>query len=750
MQLYLLAVGILFAMAIMDLMVGVSNDAVNFLNSSVGSRVAPRRTIMIVASLGILIGVTFSSGMMEVARKGIFHPQLFLMPELLTIFMAVMITDVLLLDFFNTFGLPTSTTVSIVFELLGAAIAVSVAKITLNGASLMTLGEYINSAKALAIISGILLSVGIAFCCGALAQFGTRLLFTFDYQKRLRRYGGIWGGLALTMITYFILIKGAKGASFMTPAVVSWIKGHTGSIMVGGFLFFSICFQFLQLFTRINILKLIVLAGTFALAMAFAANDLVNFVGVPLASFSAFTLATASGSPLTVTMDALAKSVKTDTFFLLAAGAIMVGTLWVSRKARTVTRTEVNLGRQDEGLERFDSSQLSRIIVRMMVAVLESLRVIIPRSLRQWAQRRFDTSGYRPAPGYDGSIPEFDLLRASVNLMVASALVSLATSMKLPLSTTYVTFMVAMGTSLADRAWGLESAVYRVTGVLTVIGGWFFTALMAFSVALTFAFALYYFRWVAVAGLLLLVVFVVLRNLRIHGRREQAAKEMEVLDLKRVTDAEVAIRSCFDASGRYLEVVRHHLGDCFDGILTENRRQLKHLRGETSRLQTLSNIIVANIFKTLRLLGKEEADQAGKYSYVIYALQEISESMRDIILRCHVHTSNKHAGLLPEQRKSLQRIRTCVENLLADATRVLQGHDVFDYRRIAAHYVEVKQLLEVFDCEQITRIRSGLSKTRLSILFYGINNDCLKISQQTLQLVTIFDETFDLKLPQET
>jgi phosphate/sulfate permease len=750
MQLYLFAVGILFAMAIMDLMVGVSNDAVNFLNSSVGSRVAPRRTIMIVASLGILMGVTFSSGMMEVARKGIFHPQLFLMPELLTIFMAVMITDVLLLDFFNTFGLPTSTTVSIVFELLGAAIAVSVAKIMLNGASLMTLGEYINSGKALAIISGILLSVGIAFCCGALAQFGTRLLFTFDYQKRLSRYGGLWGGLALTMITYFILIKGAKGASFMTPELVDWIKGHTGTIMAGGFLIFSSLFQFLQLFTRINILKPIVLAGTFALAMAFAANDLVNFIGVPLASFSAFALAKASAAPLTATMDGLAESVRTDTFFLLAAGAIMVGTLWVSRKARTVTRTEVNLGRQNEGLERFDSSQLSRIIVRMMVAVLESLRVVLPLSLRKWAHRRLDTSSYQPAPGYDGSIPEFDLLRASVNLMVASALVSWATSMKLPLSTTYVTFMVAMGTSLADRAWGLESAVYRVTGVLTVIGGWFFTALMAFSVALIFAFALYYFKWVAVAGLMLLVLFVVLRNFRVHGIREKKAREMEVLDLKRVTDADVAIRSCFEACGRYLEVVRHHLGTCFDGILTENRKQLKQLRGETSRLQTWSNIIVANIFKTLRLLGQDEVDQAGKYSYVVYALQEISESMRDIILRCHVHTSNQHAGLLPEQRKSLQRVRTCVENLLADANRVLQGHDVFDYRRIAAHYVELKQLLEIFDIEQITRIRSGLSKTRLSILFYGINNDCLKICQQILQLVTIFNETFNLKPPSET
>jgi phosphate/sulfate permease len=748
MQLYLFAVGVLFAMAIMDLMVGVSNDAVNFLNSSVGSRVAPRRTIMIIASLGILTGVTFSSGMMEVARKGIFHPHFFLMPELLTIFMAVMITDVLLLDFFNTFGLPTSTTVSIVFELLGAAIAVSLAKITMSGEGLMSLGTYINSAKALAIISGILLSVGIAFCCGAVGQFATRLLFTFDYEKRLRRYGGLWGGLALTMITYFILIKGSKGASFMTPEVVAWIKGHTWIIIAGGFVLFSILFQLLLLFTRINILKPIVLAGTFALAMAFAANDLVNFVGVPLASFSAFVLAQASGSPLTVTMDGLAKSVQTNTFFLLAAGGIMVATLWVSRKARTVTRTEVNLGRQGEGFERFDSSQLSRIIVRMMVGILDGLRVIFPLPVRRWACRRLDTHGYQPAPGYDGSIPEFDLLRASVNLMVASALVAWATSMKLPLSTTYVTFMVAMGTSLADRAWGLESAVYRVTGVLTVIGGWFFTALMAFTVALTFAFALYYFKGIAVAGLMLLVAIIVLRNIRIHGKREKAAKEMEVLDLKRVTDADVAIRSCFEASGRYLEVVRLNLSECFDGILTENRRQLKQLRGETSRLQNWSNTIVANIFKTLRLLGQEEVDQAGKYSYVIYALQEIAESLRDMILRCHVHTSNQHAGLLPEQRKALQRVRTCVENLLADTTRVLEGREVFDYRRIAAHYVELKQLLEGFDEAQIARIRSGLSKTRLSILFYGINNDCLKIGQQTLQLVTIFDETFDLKAQQ--
>lgn len=742
MELYVFAVGILFAMAIVDLMVGVSNDAVNFLNSSVGSRVAPRQTIMIVASLGILAGVTFSSGMMEVARKGIFHPRYFFMPELLTIFLAVMITDVLLLDLFNTFGLPTSTTVSIVFELLGAAIAVSLVKISQGGQSLMALADYINTGKALAIISGILLSVGIAFVCGALAQFLTRLLFTFNYEVRLRRYGGIWGGLALSMITYFILIKGSKGASFITPPMLAWIKTHTWTIISAGFAGFAVLFQVLSMTTRINILKPIVLAGTFALAMAFAANDLVNFIGVPLASFHAFTLANVSASPLTLPMEALQKPIQSNTFFLLSAGAIMVVTLWLSKKARTVTKTEVNLGRQEEGLERFDSSQLSRIIVRMVTRLFEGFRQVCPAPARRWVQGRLDTAGYRPPAGYDGEIPEFDLLRASVNLMVASALVSWATSLKLPLSTTYVTFMVAMGTSLADQAWGLESAVYRVTGVLTVIGGWFFTAFMAFTVSLTFALAIKYLNGAAIVGLLGLVGLIIFRNFKAHGRRVMAEKELELLDLKRVNDADYAVRTCFEHSGRFLVEVRDRLAVCFDGILAQDRKPLKKLRRQTSKIQAWSNIIVANIFKTLRLLHHEDVKRAGKYAYVISALQEIAESLRDMILRCHVHTSNQHAGLLPAQKQELEQVRRCVEEMLDDTSHVLLSREPFKYREIASHYVELKNLLENFDHSQIDRIRSGASKTRLSILFYGINNDCLKISEQALQLLTIFDETF--------
>ena len=750
MSLYIIAIGVLFLFAIMDLMVGVSNDAVNFLNSSVGSRVAPRRVIMIVASLGILAGVTFSSGMMEVARKGIFHPQFFLMPELIAIFLAVMITDVILLDLFNTFGLPTSTTVSIVFELLGAAVAVSVAKSLQDQQSLLTVAEYINTGKALAIIAGILLSVAVAFVCGAVAQFFTRLLFTFDYEKRVKRYGALWGGIAISMIAYFILIKGAKGASFMTAEAADWINSHGWTILGAGFCFFTAVFQLLMATVRLNVLKLVVLSGTFALAMAFAANDLVNFIGVPLAGFHAFSLAGASPDPLTASMAGLQKSVQTNTFFLLGAGAVMVGTLWVSKKARTVTRTEVSLGRQKEGFERFDSSYLSRVIVRMVIGLSHSVSKVIPPGTMRWVGERLDSEGYRPAPGYDGRTPEFDLLRASVNLVVASALVSWATSMKLPLSTTYVTFMVAMGSSLSDQAWGLESAVYRVTGVLTVIGGWFFTAFMAFTVSLLCAFAITYLKGAGIVLLMAVVALLLLRNVNVHKLREKASQELELLDLKRVTDADYAVRMSFENTGQYLAVVLENLSRCFEGILTEDRKLLKQLRRETGKMQRWSNIIVANIFKTLRLLGREESGRADKYSYVIYALQEITESLRDMLLRCHVHTSNQHAGLLPEQKKELQQVRKCMESLLSETAKILKDHEPYKYRDVASHFVDLKGFLEEYDHSQIERIRAGLSKTRLSILFYGINNACLKISEQTLNLLTIFEHTLYSEAQKDT
>ncbi|MDX2479669.1 MAG: inorganic phosphate transporter, partial [Desulfuromusa sp.] len=512
-----------------------------------------------------------------------------------------------------------------------------------------------------------------------------------------------------------------------------------------GFIAFSVIFQALVMLTRINILKPIVLVGTFALAMAFAANDLVNFIGVPLAGFNSFVLANSGPDPLTTSMAALQKKVPTSTFFLLAAGAIMVVTLWLSRKARTVTKTELSLGRQDEGLERFDSTPLSRIVVRMASTLIDGSSRVFPKSIRHWNRRRMDTKGYLPPLGYDGTVPEFDLLRASVNLMVASAIVSWATSMKLPLSTTYVTFMVAMGSSLADKAWGLESAVYRVTGVLTVIGGWFFTALMAFTTALVFAFAIIYSSGIAVIPLLGLVIFIIIRNIKIHGRREEAARDLDILDLKRVTEADYAVRTCFEHSGRFLSIVRADFSSCFDGILKQDRKQLEQLRRQTKKIQTWSNIIVANIYKAIRLLQQENVKSAGSYITVIAALQEITESLRDMTLRCHVHTSNMHTRLLPIQRKELEQLRQHVESLLDESSAMLLKNEPYDYQKLAAHYIALKETVDEYDHNQIGRITRGVSKTRLSVLFYGISNASRKISKQTLKLLKTFDETFKLE-----
>jgi phosphate/sulfate permease len=650
MDFFQIAILILFGLAISDLIVGVSNDAVNFLNSSIGSRVAPQHVIMIIASLGMLAGVMFSSGMMEVARKGIFHPQFFTMPELMTVFLAVMLTDIILLDLYNTFGLPTSTTVSIVFELLGAAVAVSLLKLWQSGSALGEVVKYINSGKALAIIFGILLSVVVAFFVGAVIQLFSRMIFTFDYEKRLRRYGAVWGGAALASITYFILIKGSKGASFITPETLTWIKGHTGLILLASFGVSAILLQLLMSLTRINILKLIVLVGTFALAMAFAANDLVNFIGVPLAGLSAYTEASAAGDPMTATMEALQQPVRSNTLFLLIAGLIMVVTLWVSRKARSVTKTEVRLGRQEEGYERFESTVLSQTVVRTVSSLLANTGRVFPAAARRWVTRRLDRSEYRPKPFADGTVPSFDLVRAAVNLMVASALISLATSYKLPLSTTYVTFMVAMGTSLSDQAWGRDSAVYRVSGVLTVVGGWFVTAMMAFTVSSVFATAIFFGRGFGMAAIVVLAIVVVARTHRLHRKREDVETSAEIFNLRKIKDSAAASEVTSQHAGIFLQEVSTVIDLGFDGLFREDRPTLKRARDGQRRVQHWSNIIAANIFKVFRLLQREDTDESQRYAQTMSALQEISESLRDIVVRAHLHVANNHSGLLAAQK----------------------------------------------------------------------------------------------------
>ena len=445
---YILIVGVLFLLAISDLVVGVSNDAVNFLNSALGSRVAPFKIIMAIAALGVLVGAVFSNGMMEVARKGIFNPEMFAFSEIMVLFLAVMLTDILLLDFFNTIGLPTSTTVSIVFELLGSAVAITTFKLARMGQLAAKMGEYINTERAVVIITGIFLSVVIAFSVGMIIMWLVRMAFSFNLKKTSRYWSGLWGGFAITAILFFLLIKGAKGSTLISDDSLAYIQLNTVKILVISFVGWTVLFQLLASFTKVNILKITVLVGTFALAMAFAGNDMVNFIGVPLAGYESFKAFAASGGTDAggFLMESLKEPVNTPIYFLIIAGLVMVVTLRFSKKAKSVTETEINLGRQGEGSERFASSVLARFIVRRSIEISNGLAKISPKAANTFVSTRFDESK-NPKPDKKQA---FDLVRASVNLVVASILISIGTSLKLPLSTTYVTFMVAMGTSLAD------------------------------------------------------------------------------------------------------------------------------------------------------------------------------------------------------------------------------------------------------------------------------------------------------------
>lgn len=492
MEYFIFVVVLLFILAISDLIVGVSNDAVNFLNSAIGSKAAPYRVIIITAIVGILLGSVFSSGIMEIARKGIFYPQYFTFDIILIVFLAVMLTDIILLDIFNSLGLPTSTTVSIVFELLGAALISGILFSMTKDEKLSEVGKYINFESTTNIISGIFLSILIAFTAGVVIQYLCRLLFTFQYQNKLAKYGALYSGAGITSIIYFLLIKGLKGTTIISKEGRTFITDNTLSILLALFVLSTIILFILQRYFRINPLKIVVLAGTFSLAMAFAGNDLVNFIGVPITGFLAFKNWLASGVPAgEFYQDYLAGSdVIVPNYMLIIAGIIMGLTIWLSSKAKKVTETEVNLGRQDEGDERFKPNAVSRSIVNSSLVLGNILEVIIPTSIVKRYNTGLEKNKLKEATVVQEA-PAFDLVRAATNLVVASILIAWATSLKLPLSTTYVSFMVAMGSSLADKAWGRESAVYRVAGVLSVIGGWFITALIAFTVSGLFAFILF-------------------------------------------------------------------------------------------------------------------------------------------------------------------------------------------------------------------------------------------------------------------
>ena len=521
MDYYPILVIALLILAVADLMVGVSNDAVNFLNSAVGSKVASRKVILGIAAAGIFVGASFSSGMMEVARKGIFNPEYFSFADVMVIFMAVMITDILLLDLFNTLGMPTSTTVSIVFELLGASVVTGLLAISANPDVASSIWELITYEKASQIIAGIFLSIGVAFSIGAIVQFFTRLLFTFRFEERLKKYGALFAGFAIAIIVYFMLVKGIKGAAFVTPEFAESVSSSGLSIVLITFFASAMAVFLLERIFKINPLKVVVLLGTFSLAMAFAGNDLVNFIGVPITGYQSYFMWIDSGlAAEDFMMSTLSKAVSAPPLMLYGAGIIMVLTLWFSAKAKKVTETSVNLGAQGAVDERFRPNILSTGIVKSANSFAAFFNGVVPRKTTTFVNWRF-----RSLRQNSVDVPAFDLVRASVNLMIASILIAFASSLKLPLSTTYVSFMVAMGASLADRAWGEGSAPYRVAGVVNVIGGWFLTALGAFTAAGAVALFIYFGGFWVTLILFFVALFILVKSNLPKASKEPAKNE---------------------------------------------------------------------------------------------------------------------------------------------------------------------------------------------------------------------------------
>ncbi|MFH2095919.1 MAG: inorganic phosphate transporter [Bacteroidota bacterium] len=723
-NIYLVIVFILFALAISDLVVGVSNDAVNFLNSAIGSKAASFRVVMIVAAIGVLVGATFSEGMMEVARKGIFHPDNFYFSEIMIIFVAVMITDVLLLDLFNTFGLPTSTTVSIVFELLGAAVAVAVIKIV-NNPNALGMEEYINTGKALAIISGILLSVVISFSVGALIQWITRLIFTFDFKKKMRYFGAVWGGIAITAITYFMLIKGAKGASFLSDETVELVTSNTWLILGVCFVGWTLLLQVLLWLFRLNILKMIVLVGTFALAMAFAGNDLVNFIGVPLAGFESYKAwaANPGADPGMFSMESLSGKVQTDTYMLIIAGLVMVATLWLSRKARGVIKTSVDLSRQNEGDERFGSSFLARSIVRISRTMGEGAGKVFPGTFKQKLNSRFDQRAYRESLKGVDDAPAFDMVRASVNLVVASILIAIGTSLKLPLSTTYVTFMVAMGTSLSDKAWGRESAVYRITGVLSVIGGWFLTALVAFTTAFIIALIINWGGLIAIIVLLVFAIFFVIRTRIIYKKREEAQDKGKEFSLDYEIKSDNIQKKCTSNVIETLGRVKDIYAQAINGLVNEDRKQLKELSKSVDNINSETKRLKSTIHLTIKKLEEDAVETGPYYVQVLDYLRETAHCLTYITRPGFEHFANNHSGFSPAQTEELNDVRNDVISFIEYMLEMMQTSKYRDLDEVLAQQQAILRKIEEYRKKQLKRIKGSETGTRISMLYLNVYHE---------------------------
>lgn len=741
---YILIVAVLFILAISDLVVGVSNDAVNFLNSALGSKVAPFKIIMAIAAVGVLVGAVFSNGMMEVARKGIFNPNMFAFSEIMVLFLAVMLTDILLLDFFNTMGLPTSTTVSIVFELLGSVVAIATFKLAKLGQLASGLGEHINTERAVLIISGIFLSIVIAFTVGMLIMRLVRLAFSFNLLKTSRYWSGLWGGIAITAILHFLLIKGAKGSTLVSPEFLTYINANTVKILLISFLGWTILFQILASFTRVNILKITVLVGTFALAMAFAGNDMVNFIGVPLAGYESFKAFTASGATDAggFLMESLVEPVNTPIYFLIIAGLVMVVTLRFSKKAKSVTETEINLGRQGEGTERFASSSLARFIVRRSVEFNNGMNKLVPKRMNAYVGTRFDEN-LNPEPD---KTQAFDLVRASVNLVVASILISIGTSLKLPLSTTYVTFMVAMGTSLADGAWGRESAVYRVTGVLTVIGGWFFTAFIAFCISFIVATLIYFGKLPVMLVLILVAIFILLRTHAFH-KRKLRKKEVEGEEI--ITTSYGVLKTCDDQVKAILTKASKIHHKTYTSFLKEKFKDMRLLKKEAKHLNKDMKEIRENIPSMLIKFNESEIGTGHHYVQVVENMKEMANSLNHIILPAYNHLDNNHP-LDKEQAEEMKEFNDKASEFFRYVIELLENRESYNSEELNKRRDEILQRVDEIQVNRIKILKKTQKGVKMSITYLDMLNETRNLVLNVVKLTKANIKLLNTSIPETT
>lgn len=711
--LYIGVVAFLFLLAIFDLVVGVSNDAVNFLNSAIGSKVAKFKTIILVSTIGIFCGATFSDGMMSIARSGIMNPQYYYFSEVMVIFLAVMISDVVLLDVFNSLGYPTSTTVSMVFELLGGTFAMAMIK-SYNDSSLV-FGSLLNTNKALQVIFSIFLSVAVAFFFGALVQYLTRMLFTFNYKYKIKYKIGLFGGVALTALVYFILIKGLKHANFMTPELHQVIDNYTGMVVLGCFVFFTVLMQILHSL-KVNVFKIIVLVGTFALAMAFAGNDLVNFIGVPLAGFSSFvdfTQNAAGVAPNAYLMTSLLDDAHTPIYFLLIAGAVMVISLITSPKAHNVVKTSLDLSRQEAGDEMFGSSSLARNLVRVNQQFAQKMVNALPQKSRTWLDNRFNT---------DETILEngaaFDLVRASVNLVLAGLLIAVGTSLKLPLSTTYVAFMVAMGSSLADKAWGRETAVFRITGVLSVIGGWFLTAGIAFILCFLVVSLIHIGGNVVAVLLIIGAIILIVRSNISFSRKKNVDTDQNlfttIMSQKKSERTATFQKYFIDCLVDNLVFVSTTYHKSIEAFTDEDLRGLrKSQRNQTNRREALKKLRTGMILSLRQIDTAWVLEHTTWFHLSINSSTQLLYSLKRMTDPLVEHVDNNFTPIPSEWAEEYEGIMNDIINLIQRIEFVLRSNNFKEYSNVTQSCEDIYGKLSMVRKRQLERIQKDDSKTSM-------------------------------------